>query len=114
MKSVSMCVGLAFALSCGVAQSALAQDGLDVTMRVLDDVKDVDAVILEIEEAKDAPHGNPSKDAQGGQRRGGASGDEHRGERGDRDGHDDLDEGDTDHGDGKHEDHDVPSDQVGQ
>ena len=102
-----MCVALAFALSCGVAQTALAQDDLDVTMRVLDDVKDVDAVILAIEEGKAVRDGK-HRDSE---HRDNASADEHKAA---PDGHDDLDEGDTDHGDGKYEDHDVPSDVVGQ
>jgi len=106
MKRVSMSVALGFALSCGIAHSVLAQDGLDVTMRVLDDVKDVDAVIREIEDGKDTLPGERGDQGRGD----GADGEEQWTQ---PNGHDDLDEGDADHGDGKYEDHDVPIDEVG-
>jgi hypothetical protein len=104
MKRVSISLALAFALNCGVAQSALAQDGLDVTMRVLDDVKDVDAVVREIAKGKDTSDGDRRRDDD-------AAANEHSAA---PNGDNGLDEGEIDHGDGKYEDHDVPSDEAGQ
>jgi hypothetical protein len=110
MKRIGMCAGLVFALSCGVAQNALAQEALDVTMRVLDDVKDVDAVILEIGEAKAAQDGERREgEHRISEPRNAPFGDEHLA---DPNGHDELDEGENDHGDGKYEDHAVPSDEL--
>ena len=104
MKRVSIYVGFAVALSFGLTQSALGQDDPDATMRVLDDVKDVAAVILEIGERQDARGGEHRTDDH----RDTAYGDEHWAAPG---GHDDLGEGDADHGDGKYEDRDVPTDE---
>ena len=110
MKRMGMCAGLVFALGCGVAQSALAQEAVDPTMHVLDDVNDVDTVIREIAEAGAAQDGQRRENEQRvGEPRNPAFGDEHRA---DPNAHDDLDEGENDHGDGKFEDHLVPIDEL--
>jgi hypothetical protein len=55
MTRKSSLLSLAFLLTCGVASGAFAQDdGLDdVTLEVLDDVSEIDAVILAIDEQLD-------------------------------------------------------------
>jgi hypothetical protein len=118
MKKVSICAGLALAFSCGLAHHALAQESLDVTMRVLDDVKDVDAVLVEIEDArtdKNAPDAEGERSGKhpdvvhdGGDQRETKDDDLRHGD-GDLS-RDELSEGADEHGDGKFEDHQVLED----
>lgn len=69
MKSISL-VFLAAGLALGLAHNARADDGLDVTMQVLDDVSGIDGVLLSVGDGADAgehpaEHGNESADAAG-------------------------------------------------
>jgi hypothetical protein len=118
-------LSLAVALVLGCASSAFAQDGDDlkgVTMRVLDDVKDIDAVVLDIDGDHDDGADGDAADHEGRDGHDGEAndGDHDRGQDGDDDDgedgdDDDLEDGDDEeHGEGDLEDEDVERDHVGE
>jgi hypothetical protein len=72
MKRISP-VLLTAAFAIGFGQAAWAGDDLDVTMRVLDDVTGIDAVLLSVDNGVESEHGDASQ---------------HDGEPADRSGHD--------------------------
>ena len=112
---------LAIALAMGCASTAFAQDDdlSGVTLRVLDDVSDIDAVVLSIDRERDGAEGNPGehRDGEGrdGDGRGDRVGDGDRDDgvrdREDRDDHDEPEDDDhLERGEGGLEDHDVERD----
>ena len=128
MKRTSLFSGLLLTFGCALSQGAFAQDDeLEVTLRVLDDVSDIDAVLVAIDEhrdqAEDGEHGQHDADARGDEQndeeeadheqRGRDEGarDDERNERHDGPGRDDLeDPDDEEHGDHAIEDRDVEED----
>jgi hypothetical protein len=96
---------LALALTLGGASCAFAQGGdlAGVTMRVLDDVSDIDAVVLEIGDERGAAEDGAADEGPDAEGDGGAG--EAARERG---GLDDIEDAEDDeHGEGELEDNDV-------
>lgn len=97
---------LSLALVLGSASSALAQGGDlgGVTMRVLDDVSDIDAVVLEIGDERGAAEDGAADEGPDVERDGGAAGEAAR----ERGGLDDIEDAEDDeHAEGEIEDNDV-------
>jgi len=125
---------LAIALAMGCASTAFAQDDdlSGVTLRVLDDVSDIDAVVLSIDRERDGAEGADGEHRDGdradgdgrdgdardgadreGDERGDGDRDDAARDREDRDDHDELEDDDhLERGEGGLEDHDVERDRV--
>jgi len=112
MRRKSMVLRAVFVLACVVASSAFGQDDkLEVTMRVLDDVREIDGVFLSIDNELDSEVGDTqTTDRENGVDHNDSEEGAAEGEGGDDVGVDDgadFDTEDDEHAEGEIEDHDV-------
>jgi hypothetical protein len=112
-RRAALVVGMTWSLGCGFAASAYAQDNeLEVTLEVLDDVSDIDAVLLSIEDEHEDSGDREDRDGERHDSDDTFGGDRDNHDETDDLGHDDgLDGGDDEEHESDLEDHDRNEDE---